>query len=272
MDVAYMTNAWGAVVAHCAAANNVNGAYYLSTGGDAEAISEIAEAGFNQIEIFDGNLLAYEDRPGDFKRLLDDNGVGLLAVYSAANFIYDEILQEELYRIKKAAAFAAGLGATQLVLGGGATRYDGIREDDYKKLAAGLDKVCDIAEEAGVTASYHPHMGSLVENLGQLDKVAPYTRIALCPDMGHLVLGGSDPIAVCQKYLDRIAYVHLKDVTKDGMFCPLGEGVIDFPALMDVLRSADRELIYAIECDGWYGDPRQGAKITYSYLKEGLGF
>jgi inosose dehydratase len=124
----------------------------------------------------------------------------------------------------------------------------------------------------GVTASYHPHMGSLVERLEQLDKVMPYTRIALCPDMGHLVLGGNDPIAVCRKYLERIIYVHLKDVTKDGMFCPLGEGTIDFPALMDLFGNSTQNLIYAIECDGWYGDPRQGAKITYSYLKEKLGF
>jgi inosose dehydratase len=267
-----MTNAWGAVMAHCAAANNVNGAYYVSTGGDAEAIAEIARAGFEQIEIFDGNLLAYEGRSKDFQRLLDDNNVSLLAVYAAANFIYDEILPEELYRIKKAAAFAAEFGATQLVLGGGATRYDGVREDDYKKLAAGLDKVCDIADELGMTANYHPHMGSLVENLDQIDKLMSHTRVALCPDMGHLVLGGSDPIAVCRKYLDRIIYAHLKDVTKDGMFCPLGEGMIDFPSLMKELRSAPRALIYAIECDGWYGDPQQGAKITHAYLKGTLGF
>jgi inosose dehydratase len=126
MKVAYMTNAWGAVMAHCAAANNVNSAYYVSTGADDQAIAGIAAAGYESIEIFDGNLLAYEGKEDAFKRLLSDNKVALLAVYCAAAFIYDEILDEELFKIKKAASFAKQFGATQIALGGGATRYNGL--------------------------------------------------------------------------------------------------------------------------------------------------
>jgi inosose dehydratase len=269
MKVAYMTNAWGAVMAHCGAANNINSAYYISTGPDAEAIAGIAAAGYEQIEIFDGNLLAYEGREDAFKKLLTGNKVSLLAVYSAAAFIYDEILPEELYRIRKAAAFAKQFGATQIALGGGATRYSGIKDTDYKKLAAALDKVCGIADELGMTASYHPHMGSLVQSPEQLDKVMPHTRIWLCPDTGHVVLGGGDPVAVVKKYAARIKYIHLKDVTKEGMFCPLGKGGIDFPAVVNLLG---KNVLYAIECDGWNGDPREGAKITAGYLKDKLNF
>jgi inosose dehydratase len=272
MKVAYMTNGWGAVMAHCAAANTVNGASYVSTGADAGAIAAIASAGYEQIEIFDGNLLAYEGREKEFGELLSVNRVSLLAVYSAANFIYDEILPEELFRIKKAAAFAKNFGATQIALGGGATRYDGIKEGDYKKLASALDKVCDIADELGMTASYHPHMGSLVQSPEQLDKVIPYTRICLCPDTGHVVLGGGDPVAIVKKYTDRIKYIHLKDITKAGMFCPLGEGGIDFPSIVDILNKSNPDILYAVECDGWNGDPGRGAEITFNYLKTKLNF
>jgi inosose dehydratase len=270
MKVAYMTNAWGAVMAHCGAANNANSAFYVSTGADSDAISGIAANGYEYIEIFDGNLLAYEGKEDVFKNLLAANKVSLLAVYSAANFIYDEILNEELFRIKKAAAFAKKFGASQLVLGGGATRFDGIKETDYKKLALALDKVCALADELKMTASYHPHMGSLVQSPEQLDKVMPHTRINLCPDTGHVVLGGGDPLAVVKKYTDRIKYIHLKDVTKDGMFCPLGKGGIDFPPLVAALKG--RDVLYAIECDGWNGDPKEGAKLTSDYLKVKLGF
>jgi inosose dehydratase len=269
MKAAYMTNAWGAVMAHCGAANNVNSAYYVSTGADAEAVAGIASAGYERIEIFDGNLLAYEGREDRFKKLLDDHRVSLLAVYCAGGFIYDEILPEELFKIRKAAGMAKKFGASQIALGGGATRYDGVREGDYKKLAAALDKVCDMADELGMTASYHPHMGSLVESPEQLDKVMPHTRIWLCPDTGHVVLGGGDPAAVVKKYADRIKYIHLKDVTSSGMFCPLGKGTIDFPALVSGLG---KDVLYAIECDGWDGDPQEGARITFDYLKTKLNF
>lgn len=270
MNVAYMTNAWGSVLGSNAAMNNVNGAYYISTGSDVQAITEIAAAGYEQIEIFDGNILAYENDEQAFKKILDDNKISLLAVYAAANFIYDEILGEELYRIKKAAVFAKKFGATEMALGGGAIRYDGIRESDYAKLGVALDKVCDVLDAIGMRASFHPHMGSLVQSPEQLDKVMVCTRMSLCPDTGHVVLGGGDPLEVVRKYIDRIDYIHLKDVTKNGMFCPLGTGIIDFLPIIKTLKDCGRDILWAIECDGWDGDPKEGAHITYEYLKENL--
>lgn len=270
MKVAYMTNAWGSVLGSNAAMNNVNGAYYVSTGPDAQAIAEIGAVGYEQIEIFDGNILAYEGNEDAFRKLLDDAGVSLRAVYAAANFIYGEILDEELYRIKKAVAFAKKFGATELALGGGATRYDGIRESDYAQLGVALDQVCDMMDDMGMRASFHPHMGSLVQSPDQLDKVMPHTRMSLCPDTGHVVLGGGDPLKIVQKYVDRIDYIHLKDVTKDGMFCPLGTGVIDFRPIIKTLKDGGRDVLWAIECDGWDGDPKEGAQITYKYLEENL--
>ena len=62
------------------------------------------------------------------------------------NFIFDDILPEELARVTRAADRAAELGAPHLVVGGGAKRFDGIRESDYHKLAAALDRVKDLAE------------------------------------------------------------------------------------------------------------------------------
>lgn len=268
MKVGYSTNAWAPVLAYWAATNNVNGAYYYSPGSAKDAIKGIANAGFEQAEIFDGNLLDFDGNEREFAAILDECGVELLAVYCAANFIYDEILPEELYRIEKAMSVARSYGAGHVALGGGATRFDGIREDDYRKLAAGLDKVCDIADRLGMVASFHPHMGSLVESPEQIDKVMPYTRIALCPDTGHVVLGGGDPVEVTRKYADRIKYFHLKDITVEEMFCPLGVGYIDFPAIVKILESTDNYIQYVVECDGWDGNPNEGAKLSAGYIRE----
>jgi len=268
MRVTYSTNAWGRVLSFWAAPNNVNGAYYMSTGDDDLAISGIARAGYESVEIFDGNLLAYEGRERELSDLLKKNNVTLTAVYSAANFIYDEILPEEMYRLEKAASFAKKFAATEIALGGGATRFDGIQESDYEKLAKALDKVCDIAEGLEMTAHFHPHMGSLVESPLQLDKVMKRTRIDLCPDTGHVKLGGGDPLEVTKKYLDRIKYIHLKDVTKEGMFCPLGLGTLKIAEIIRTLKQKDGEVRFAVECDGWSGDPAEGSKITADYLKD----
>ena len=268
MKVGYVANAWGPVLGHWAAPNNVNAAYYRCPCDLNQVFSDIAAAGYDSVEIFDGDLLEYQGNEEAFQELLSKYGLSLKGVYVACNFIYDEILPEELNRLERAAVFAKSFGATEIALGGGAVRYDGIRESDYVKLGEALNKVCDLAEAIGMRASFHPHMGSLVESPTQLAKVMAHTRIPLCPDTGHVKAGGGDPLEVIKTYLDRIYYIHLKDITETGMFCPLGVGVIDFLPIIETLKTSDIDIDVTIECDGWNGDAAEGAKITAEYLKK----
>ena len=268
MDVTYSTNAWGMVTAHCCGANNVNYAYYIATGEDKTAIKEIAEAGFESIEMFDGNLLAYEEKIDSLKELLEQYRLGFRAVYSAANFIYDEILEEEYGKIMRTARIAQKLGARHLVLGGGAIRQDGIQESDYRKLGKALDEISRRAEDIGLTTSFHPHMGSLVESPGQLDKVMEHTGVWLCPDCGHVFLGGGNPYQITEKYLERIKYFHLKGVNENGVFCALDQGEIDFGPILKLLKGCKRKIELAIECDANSSEPGQDARATARYLAE----
>lgn len=268
MNIGYVANAWGPVLGHWAAPNNVNAAYYRCPCDLEKVFSDIAAAGYEAVEIFDGDLLEFQGNETAFQALLDKNGLSLKGVYVACNFIYDEILPEELNRLERAAAFAKTFGATEVALGGGAVRYDGIRESDYVKLGEALNKVCDLADALGMRASFHPHMGSLVESPEQLDKVMAHTKICLCPDTGHVKAGGGDPLTVVKKYIDRIYYIHLKDITEDGMFSPLGTGVIDFIPIIEAIKGSSINVDVTIECDGWSGDAAEGAKITADYLQK----
>ena len=268
MNVAYTTNSWGTVYGSPAAMNNINGAYYLASSQLTEVIPQIGKAGFDSVEIFDGNLLEYEGKKSELENLLKSSGTTLMGSYVAGNFIYDEILPEELFRIEKAASFAATLGAKFLTVGGGATRYNGRKESDYAKMGAALDKVCEICDRLGIVAAYHPHMGSLVQSAEEIDKLMSHTLMPLCPDIAHIALAGSDPVAVVKKYTNRIPLVHLKDLTKEGMFCPLGMGIIDIPGVIAALKDVSPQ--YAVECDGYSGDPYEGAVHTYKYLEQAL--
>ncbi|MCF0229597.1 MAG: TIM barrel protein [Parasporobacterium sp.] len=270
MKVTYSTNGWGPVLGHWAAPNNVNAAYYRSAGDLKTALKDIAAAGYESVEIFDGDLLEFQGREEELQKLLDENGLKLKGVYAACNFIFDEILPEEMDRLKKAAVFAKQFGATELPLGGGAVRYDGIRESDYVKLGEALEKVRVMAEELGMRASFHPHMGSLVESPEQLEKVVAHTSIALCPDLAHVKAGGGDPYEIVKKYIDRIYYIHLKDITPEGEFCPLGVGTIDMEPIIKTILASDIDVDIAIECDGWSGNPGEGCMITAEVLRKYL--
>lgn len=265
MKVAYMTNAWGGVVGHPAGVTSIKDLFYLSTGSTKDAISAISKAGFNMIEIFDGNLMEYSQKKEEFTELLKSNNVSLLTVYSGANFIYKEIIKEEFHKIEKAAYLASELGAKHLVVGGGAIRSEGIRKEDYSLLAEGLNKVIDISRKYNLIASYHPHLGTMVQETNQLDELMPLTYINLCPDTGHIEAGGGDSVETVAKYVNRIKYIHFKDYDS-GRFLPLGEGKIDFEQIIRILINNNFDGEITIETDGYDGDPARAAELSFKYI------
>jgi inosose dehydratase len=234
-----------------------------------DAVRDIASVGYEGVEMFDGNLAEYADKPEELKELLSSSGVSLASVYTGANFIYADILPDELHRIQRAAELAADFGAERLVVGGGARRAAGTTDEDYHRLGEALDRVTDIAEGFGLSASYHPHLGTIVESPDELDKLMPLTRIGFCPDTAHLAAGGADPAAVIRKYPDRIRHVHLKDIRQDPFaFLPLGQGELDFPDILAAIRESGYDSWLMVELDGYDGDPREAAEISKKYLEK----
>jgi inosose dehydratase len=269
MKLGYCSITWGGVVGHPAGVTSVKDLFYLTHGSMKDAVLDIASVGYEGVEMFDGNLAEYADKPEELKDLLSTAGVSLTSVYTGANFIYADILPDELQRIQRAAELAANFGAERLVVGGGARRAAGTTDEDYRRLGEALDRVTDIAEGFGLSASYHPHLGTIVESPDELDKLMPLTRIGFCPDTAHLAAGGADPAAVIRKYPDRIRHVHLKDIRQDPFaFLPLGQGELDFPDILAAIRESGYDSWLMVELDGYDGDPREAAEISKKYLEK----
>lgn len=268
MQLSYQTITWGGVVGHPVGVTSVKDLFYLANGSTEEAIRDIAAAGYSGVEIFDGNLRAYEDRPDELRGALDDAGVSLVAVYSGANFVYPDIAEDEFWRIDKAAALAATFGASNLVVGGGAKRAAGTTADDYQRLAQGLDRVADLAERHGLRASYHPHLTTIVEGPEQVDRILSLSGIGFCPDTGHLAAGGGDPVDMIRRHAERVAHVHLKDFTPEPFgFHPLGRGGVDIPGVIRVLRESGYSGWATVELDEYPGAPGDAAAESLRYLE-----
>lgn len=270
MRLAYQTNTWGGVVGHPAGVTSINDLYYLAHGSTEDAVRDIAAAGYEGFELFDGNLMQYAGREDAFEALVTETGLALVAVYVGANFIYPEILPEELDRIVGVARLASRFAATHLVIGGGAVRSTGVEERDFTLLAAGLDRAAEVAVAHGLTPSFHPHLGTCAESPEQIAAVFERTTIGFCPDTAHLEAGGGDPVELVRTYADRIPYVHLKDYA-DGTFEPLGEGRQDLRAIVDVLRAAAYDGWLTVELDAYPGQPGEAAKVSREFLEALLG-
>src|SRR3954470_7866084 len=139
----------------------------------------------------------------------------------------------------------AEAGGPDVLVFAAATGRDGydarpdLSEEQWGVLLANLDRIAARADERGVTATLHPHVGTMVESGEDVGRVLTGSRIALTLDTGHLLVGGSDPVALARRVPDRVAHVHLKDVdaglaaevaagrltyseaVRDGMYRPL---------------------------------------------------
>jgi len=267
MRLGYHTITWGGVVGDATGVTSIKDLFYRVGGSMEGAIAEIADLGYEGVEMFDGNVVDFADRPGDLRRILDSAGVQLVGVYTGANFIYDEVLPDELHRVRRAAELAQSFGATNLVVGGGARRARGTMEADYASLAKALDLVTDLAADHGLTACYHPHLSTIVESPDELDRIMPHTRIGFCPDTGHLAAGGGDPAELIRRYPDRVRHVHLKDLdTATTTFLPLGQGDVDFPDVLAALAEIEYDGWLVVELDSYDGPPREAAAISKNYL------
>lgn len=159
----------------------------------------------------------------------------------------------------------------------GAQGYDERPELDeagWATLLTNLDRIDAAAAALGLTATLHPHVGTMVETGEETDRVLAGSRIGLCLDTGHLLIGGGDPVRVAVEHPDRIAHMHLKDVdlawarkvqdgsasyteaVAAGMYVALGEGDVDVAAIVGSLEGAGYTGWYVLEQDTILaGDP-----------------
>jgi inosose dehydratase len=264
---AYHANCWGSLGGNAVGVTSITQLTYRTFADMACAIADIGACGYEGVEIFDGNLLDFEGRFSDLRKICADAGVKFLATYSGGNFIFDDILGEELARIERAAAAAAEMGAEHLVVGGGAKRAKGNKRDDIKKLGAALEQVVRIAKKSGLQAHYHPHLTTIVEGPAEVREVFKETSIHFCPDTAHLAAAGGDVPAMIREHATRISYVHLKGWQREPFaFTPLDRGTLDMKAITKAMKDINFSGWVTAELDSW-PDPKEGAALSMSFLR-----
>ena len=266
--LAYHANCWGGLGGNAVGVTSITQLVYRTFGDMDRACADIAAAGYSGVELFDGNLLDHS--AAQMRTLLANNGLALVAAYAGGNFIFDDILPEELARVICAADRAAELGAPHLVVGGGAKRFDGTREPDFHKLGAALDRVKALADTRGLRAHYHPHLSTIVEGPAEVAKIFDLTAIDFCPDTAHLAAAGGDPAQLIRDHADRITYVHLKGFQRDPFaFTPLDRGDVPTAPILQALKDIAFDGWVCTELDQW-DDPAEGARISFDYLNRAL--
>lgn len=261
-------------------------------------LDDVARAGYAGVEL--GPLGYLPEHPGDLRRELDARRLELVAGFVFRPLHTAEGAADALRLGRRTCELLAEAGASYLVIIQGFTpereRAAGRRgtapsltDSEWETLTAAVHALAGLAaDEHGLLPCFHPHAGTHVEFDFEIERLIASTDpqlVSLCIDTGHCAYAGVDPVELFRRHADRVAYFHLKDLRPEplhsgqpsfdeavgeGVFCPLGEGVVDFPALRTALDEAGFDGWAAVEQDRLPDDsssPAQHAAASLRHLR-----
>ncbi|AJP71783.1 myo-inosose-2 dehydratase [Sphingomonas hengshuiensis] len=172
------------------------------------------------------------------------------------------------------------------------SRLDGpprLAASDWASFGGKLDRVAAHVARRGLRLAYHHHLGTVVENGDDLERLLAVTGqgVGITLDTGHAHYGGIDPVAVVRDHPHRIAHVHCKDVRAArhaataaaggsfldgviaGMFTVPGDGDLDFAPLFSALETAGYNgwIVVEAEQDPAKADPRAYSTLGLKALR-----
>ena len=161
------------------------------------------------------------------------------------------------------------------------------------------DRIATVAkmgvEDYGLTVGIHAHAAGFMDFEPELERLLheiDESILKICFDTGHHSYAGFDPVAFMKRHLDRISYMHFKDIDPkvkaavvenrtdfykacgQGIFCNLGQGDVDFAAVRQLLVDHGFNGWCTVEQDcgpSMPGTPLQDAQVNREYLQS-IGF
>lgn len=235
-------------------------------------IKAIAEAGFHQIE------LQSLDGCEKVMKLAKDHGLAVNSCHFDWNTVVhpsDDGLSSFQALLEK----AVKVKLSHLVM-----PYFDARDrkslDDYKRLAANLNKAAVLTKKAGLQLAYHNHSFEYEPMNGSNGfevfekEFAPEMKFEL--DVFWAKAAGRDPLATIKKLSGRISQLHLKDL-KEGLALPiyndipheafkeLGKGIIPMEPIIEAAKAAGVAHCHVEQDQS--PDPLASIKMSIAHLR-----
>lgn len=263
----------------------------------AQVLDEIAETGYVGTELGPYGYLPTD--PVQLKSELDRRGLQLLSAFVPVDLVDPAAHQKGVETALQVGRLLAALNAPMLVLADNngsvpelvkkAGQRRGAHLQDWKNLADGVELVrCRVAEELGLTTVFHHHCAGHVETPEETEALLERSQVQLCLDTGHWHYAGGDALECLKRWGPRIGYVHFKDchpgiaqkcrqekldyfaAVKAGLFCPLGEGEVNFPGILAELARQGYDGWAVVEQDVLVEDleaPKRFSQQNREYLQ-----
>ncbi len=218
-------------------------------------LKTLAEIGYKDLE-FAGY---FQHDAGAIKARMDD-----LGLVSNSTHVQLADMRDNFDAVVERAAM---MGQTKLIIPWLAPEERNL--DGYKAIADLLNERAAPAREAGMTVGYHNHEFEFETINGEV----PYDILLERTDPENVTMeldffwahkANVDPLALFEKAPGRFSACHIKDASAEGEMVNIGDGVIDFPAIMAEAEKAGLECFY-VENDDTKDAPAF-ARASFEYL------
>lgn len=195
-------------------------------------------------------------------------------VYATGDILLAESLPASLAALEKmlhSITVAAKIGARILRINPGSMEHAATFEEHaYREM---MVRVEEESRELGITLALENPPQTEAGSIMALNRVfIQFPFIKMTFDTGNWQPAGEDPLVALDVHLKRIAYVHLKDVVKEGdtwRFCAPGSGAVPFEKIMAKLTKANYAGYFALEFNGGE-EPAASLESALKYIR-GIG-
>jgi inosose dehydratase len=232
-------------------------------------LGEMQQLGLTATELGSDGYLPTD--PAELKDLCAEFDLEMIGGFVPLVLHQPAELDATIEAARRTAQLMSAAGATVFVTSA-VTDWDwgprtALTADDWNFAAKSLSIVGDIVGEFGMTQAIHPHLRTVVETRADIEALLDVSDVGWTFDMGHMQIGGMDPLEFIDVAFDRIRHVHLKDVVMDlaapvfagdqsimegvqaGMFCNLGRGDVPIGAIVTELEARGYDQWYVLEQD-----------------------
>jgi inosose dehydratase len=273
--------------------------------GYSRLLDEMSETGYDGTELGDWGFMPTD--PATLSAELEARKLKLLASWVSV-FLDDPArhAQSEAEAVRTAGLLAAVGGSSALVVlgndpyipnhirninAGRITPEMGMTDAQWDVFSEGANRVARaVKRETGLRTVFHHHIATWIETPEETAKLLSLTDpsvMGLCFDTGHYSFAGGDPLEGLELHKDRIWHVHFKDhqpqiaarsrvegwtgvqSVEHGVFCELGHGDVNFPAVKSKLESLGYDGWIVVEQDvlPGMGNPKESARRNREYLR-----
>ncbi|WP_405100067.1 sugar phosphate isomerase/epimerase family protein [Oceanobacillus sp. FSL H7-0719] len=205
-------------------------------------MDDVKQGGFTGLDMQVALLGKYKSDPALFKEQLDKRGLELAALTLPHAFHGGKSSEKErelqTYYFDYIKHFPEAILNIPSRVG---PNRDNLL-DRQKEIIKGANELGKRAYENGIVTSFHPisyktSYWRFKEDYDVLFDGLDPKYMGYTPDVGHIIFGGMNPVEIMKEALPLIKHVHFKDASKNQEWMKMGEGDIDIPQCVQVLKN-----------------------------------